>query len=76
MYVVYVYIVPLKFIEYGFGYLITRSPSSPYSIYLSGIIHRRATRDPMEGSEWSCKEHAQEYRKSWRWEYKRLMAGP
>ena len=27
-------IVPLKWIEYGFGYIIIRSPYTPYSIYL------------------------------------------
>ena len=32
-------IVPLKYIEYGFGYIIIRSPYTPYSIYLRGIIH-------------------------------------
>ena len=34
-------IVALKYIEYGFGYFIIRSPYSPYSIYLLGITHRR-----------------------------------
>ena len=31
-------IVPLKKIEYGFGYTIIRSPYTPYSIYLRGTI--------------------------------------
>ena len=31
-------IVPLERIEYGFGYIIIRSPYTPYSIYLSGTI--------------------------------------
>ena len=31
-------IVPLKEIEYGFGYAVTRSPYTPYSIYLTGTI--------------------------------------
>ena len=29
-------IVPLKQTEYGFGYIIIRSPYTPYSIYLRG----------------------------------------
>ena len=40
--------VPLKSIEYGFGYIIIRSPYTPYSTYLRGdyilkkieLIHR------------------------------------
>ena len=28
--------VPLKSIEYGFGYIVIRSPYNPYSIYLRG----------------------------------------
>ena len=32
------HIVPLKYIEYGFGYIIIRSPCTPYSIYLRGTI--------------------------------------
>ena len=32
-------IVPLKYIEYGFGYIIIRSPYTPYSVYLGGTIH-------------------------------------
>ena len=31
-------IVPLKQIEYGFGHIITRSPYTPYSIYLRGTV--------------------------------------
>ena len=31
-------IVPLKSIEYGFGYMIIRSPYTPYSIYFRGTI--------------------------------------
>ena len=31
-------IVPLKWIEYGFGYVIIRPPYTPYSIYLRGTI--------------------------------------
>ena len=29
---------PLKYIEYGFGYVTIRSPHTPYSIYLRGTI--------------------------------------
>ena len=32
----HVNIVPLKQIEYGFGYLFVRFPSTPYSMYLRG----------------------------------------
>ena len=32
------YIVTLKYIEYGFGYIIMRSLYTPYSIYLRGTI--------------------------------------
>ena len=32
------FVVPLKRIEYGFGYIIVRSPYIPYSIYLRGTI--------------------------------------
>ena len=32
------YIVSLKYMEYGFRYTIIRSPYTPYSIYLRGII--------------------------------------
>ena len=32
------FIVPLKSIEYGFGYIIIRSPYTLYSIYLRGTI--------------------------------------
>ena len=32
-------IVPLNQIEYGFGYIIIRSPYFPYSIYLRGTIY-------------------------------------
>ena len=32
-------IVPLKKIEYGFGYIIIRSPYTPYSIYLRRTIN-------------------------------------
>ena len=31
-------IVPLKYIEYGFGYIIIRSPYTPDSIYLMGPV--------------------------------------
>ena len=31
-------IVPLKYMEYGFGYIIVRSPYTRYSIYLRGTI--------------------------------------
>ena len=31
-------IVPLKYIEYGSGYIIIRSPYTPHSIYLRGTI--------------------------------------
>ena len=31
-------IVPLKYIEYGFGYTIIRSPYTPCSIYLRGTM--------------------------------------
>ena len=34
-------IVPLKYIEDGFGYLIARSPYTPYSIYFRGTIGLR-----------------------------------
>ena len=33
-------IVPLKQIESGFGYIIIRSPYTPYSTYLRGTIGR------------------------------------
>ena len=33
------HILPLKLIEYGFGYVIIRSPNTPYSIDLRGTIH-------------------------------------
>ena len=33
-------IVPLKYIEYGFGYITIRSPYTPYSIELRGTIYR------------------------------------
>ena len=36
---VHLRIVPLKWIEYGFGYVKTSSPYTPYSIYLRGTIH-------------------------------------
>ena len=29
---------PLKYIEYGFGYIIVRFPPTPYSIYLRGTV--------------------------------------
>ena len=32
------FIVPMMWIEYGFGYMIIRSPYTPYSIYLRGTI--------------------------------------
>ena len=32
------FIVPLKCIEYGSGYVIIRSPYTPYSIYFRGTI--------------------------------------
>ena len=32
-------IVPLKEIEYGFGYIVIRSPYTPHSIYLRGIVY-------------------------------------
>ena len=32
------HIVPLKSIEYGFGYVLIRPPYTPYSIYLRGTI--------------------------------------
>ena len=32
-------IVPLQYIEHGFGYTILRSPYTPYSIYLRGTIY-------------------------------------
>ena len=35
-------IVPLKYIEYGFGYTIIRCPRAPYSSYLRGTISYRA----------------------------------
>ena len=34
-------IVPFKEIEYGFGYIIIRSPCTPYSIYIRRTIPRR-----------------------------------
>ena len=35
-------VVPLKQIEHGFGYVIIRSPYTPYSIYLSGTVFSAA----------------------------------
>ena len=32
------FIVPLEYIEYGFGYIIRRSAHTPYSIFLRGTI--------------------------------------
>ena len=32
-------IIPLKQIEYGFGYVLISSPYTPYSIYFRGTIH-------------------------------------
>ena len=34
-------LVPLRYIEYGFGYIIIRSPHTTYSIYLRGTIGSR-----------------------------------
>ena len=31
-------LVPLKYIEYGFGHVTLRSPYTPYPIYLRGTI--------------------------------------
>ena len=31
-------IAPLKLIEYGFGYIIIRSPYAPYYFYLRGTV--------------------------------------
>ena len=33
------FIVPRKLIEYGFGYIILRSPYIPYSIYSRGTVY-------------------------------------
>ena len=34
-------VVPLKYIEYGFGYILIRSSYTPYSIYLRGTVRFR-----------------------------------
>ena len=34
----YTHIVPLELIDHGFGYIIIRSPYTPYSIYLRGTL--------------------------------------
>ena len=46
-------IVPLKYIKYGFGYIIIRTPYTPYFIYLRGMIefkvylsNGQGTKDP------------------------------
>ena len=36
---IYIYIVPLKQIEYGVAYVVIRSSYSPYSTYLRGTIY-------------------------------------
>ena len=32
-------LIPVERIEYGFGYVILRSPCTPYAIYSRGTIH-------------------------------------
>ena len=41
---------PDRTVMYGFGYVIVRSPYTPYSIYLSGTIP--STLNPIYQAEW------------------------
>ena len=66
-------IVPLRWIEYGSGYVVTRSPYTPYSVYVRGTKVFCLLLAHGEGDRGLCREVRNGI---WWMDYPGLLKGP